>query len=125
MIQIAVSPSEWVEPARTLASARRNPEATAVAGLGVTVHPLTSELAQQFGVSATQGVVVIAVDKSTPAARKIKPGDIITSVNQQAVASPKQFRDALKGADLKKGVAVKLLSGGVARVEVLKEGGDK
>jgi S1-C subfamily serine protease len=70
-------------------------------------------------------VVVIAVDKSTPAARKgIKPGDVITSVNQQAIASPQQFRDALKNADLKKGVAVKLLSGSTTRVEVLQAGGD-
>jgi serine protease Do len=73
-------------------------------------------------VGLTQGVVVIGVDKGTPAARKgFKPGDIITAINQQAVASPKEFRDALKGADLKKGVSVKLLSGTAARVEVLKE----
>lgn len=93
--------------------------------MGVTVHPLTRELAKQFGVDLTPGVVVIAVDQGTPAARKgIKPGDIITSVNHQAVASPQEFRDALKGADLKKGVAFKLLSGSATRVEVLKEGGD-
>jgi serine protease Do len=71
-------------------------------------------------------VVVVAVDEGTPAARKgIKPGDIITSINQQAVTNPQQFRAALKSADLKKGVAVKLLRGGAARVEVLKETGEK
>jgi S1-C subfamily serine protease len=65
------------------------------------------------------------VEKGTPAARKgIKPGDIITSVNQQAVASAKQFRDAVKNADLKKGVKVELVSGSTARVEVLSEGGN-
>jgi serine protease Do len=126
MIRVEVKPTEWVEQPLVLASAPRSPNENAVAvGLGVTVHPLTQELAKQFGINRTDGVVVVAVDKSTPAARqKIKPGDIITSVNQQAVASPRQFRDALKGADLKKGVAVKLLSGGTARVEVLKEAGD-
>lgn len=73
----------------------------------------------------TKGVIVIAVDKGTPAARKgIKPGDVITSVNQRAVANPEQFREALKGADMKKGVAFKLVSGSAARVEVLKEGGE-
>jgi serine protease Do len=125
MVKVQVQPTEWVEPATTLASARRSPAESTAAGLGVTVHPLTRELAKQFRVDLTQGVIVIAVDKGTPAARKgIKAGDIITSVNQQAVASPQQFREALKGADLKKGVAFKLLSGRAARVEVLKEGGE-
>ncbi|MCX6928349.1 MAG: trypsin-like peptidase domain-containing protein [Verrucomicrobia bacterium] len=125
MIQVTVRPSEWIEPPTVIASTRPSPGETAVAGLGLTVHPLSSELAKQFGVSSTQGVVVVAVDGNTPAARKgIKPGDVITSVNKQAIATPKQFRDALKGVDLKKGVAVKLLSGGTPRVEVLKEGKD-
>jgi serine protease Do len=125
MIQVVVKPVEWAEPANTLASARRSPSENAAVGLGVTVHPLTRELARRFGVSATQGVVVVAVDEKTPAARKgIKPGDVITAVNQQTVTSPKAFRDALKGADLKKGVAVKLLSGSTARIEVLKEGAE-
>jgi serine protease Do len=125
MIQVRVKPAEWAEPAMTLASAEGGPTAESpVAGLGVTVHPLTRELAKQFGADLAEGVVVLAVEKGTPAARKgIKPGDIITSVNQQAVASPKQFRDALKSADLKKGVTVKLVSGSTTRIEVLKEGG--
>jgi len=126
LIQVKVKPAEWVEPAATVASVGRSPSAESpVAGLGVTVHPLTRELAKQFGADLVEGVVVMAVEKGTPAARKgIKPGDIITSVNQQAVASPKQFRDALKHADLKKGVAVKLVSGSTAHIEVLKAGGE-
>jgi serine protease Do len=125
MIKVQVEPAEWIEPAATLASARRNAADSTAAGLGVTVHPLTRETAKQFRVELTQGVIVIAVDKGTPVARKgIKAGDVITSVNQQAVTSPQQFRDALKGADLKKGVAFKLVSGSGARVEVLKEGGE-
>jgi serine protease Do len=125
MIKVQVEPAEWVEPTATLASARRSPAESTAAGLGVTVHPLTREMAKQFRVELTQGVIVVSVDKGTPAARKgIKAGDVITSVNQQAVTSPQQFRDALKGADLKKGVAFKLVSGSAARVEVLKEGGE-
>jgi serine protease Do len=124
-VQVQVQPAEWVEPAATLASARRSPSESTAAGLGLTVHPLTRELAKQFRVDLTKGVIVIAVDKGTPAARKgIKPGDVITSVNQRAVANPEQFREALKGADMKKGVAFKLVSGSAARVEVLKEGGE-
>ena len=124
MIQVTVKPTEWVEPTADFASIMPSPATEGpVAGLGVTVHPLTRELAKQFG--ADLGVIVLSVEKGTPAARKgIKPGDIITSVNQQAVASAKQFRDAVKNADLKKGVKVELVSGSTARVEVLSEGGN-
>jgi serine protease Do len=123
MIRVTVRPSEWIEPPAAVASARPGPSETAVAGLGLTVHPLSSALAQQFGVSSTQGVLVIAVESNTAAARKgIKAGDVITSVNKQAIANPKQFRDALQSADLKKGVTVKWVSGGTPRVEVLKDG---
>jgi len=87
------------------------------------VHGLTSELANQFGVGMTDGVILMAVENGSPADLKgLKPGDIITSVNQQAVANPKQFRDAIKKADLKKGVIINFISGSTARFEVLKQG---
>jgi serine protease Do len=122
MVKIQVQPGEWVEPTATFVAAQRDSAVRTATALGVTVHPLTRELAKQFRVDLTPGVIVVVVDRGTPAERKgIKAGDIITSVNQQAVASPQQFRDALKGADLKKGVAFKLVSGKVARVEVLRE----
>jgi serine protease Do len=125
LLQVKVEPAEWVERATTLASTRSSADPATATGLGVTIRPLTSELAKQFGVALTNGVVVVAVDEGTPAARKgIKPGDIITSINQRAVASPRQFRDALKSADLKKGVAVRWLSGSTTRVEVFQAGGD-
>jgi S1-C subfamily serine protease len=78
----------------------------------------------------TEGVIVVSVDKNSPAARNgIKPGDIVTSImaspnNSQAVTNPKQFADALKNADLKKGVIVNLQSADSVRFEILKDGGD-
>ncbi len=54
----------------------------------------------------------------------MKPGEIITSVNQQPVSNPKQFRDALSKADLKKGIIINLLSGNSARFEILKQGAE-
>jgi len=41
----------------------------------------------------------------------LKPGDIITGLNQQTVTNTRQFRDALRKADLKKGVIVNFVSG--------------
>lgn len=104
---------------------QRSPGEPAATGLGVTVHPLSGELTKQFELKVTQGVVIVAVDKSSCAARQgIKPGDVIISINQRAVTSSREFRDACQGADLKKGVTVKWASGSTTRVQVLKEGAE-
>ena len=126
VIKIKVKPAEWVvEPPVVTASAKSSPGKegdTAAAGLGLMVHALTHELATRFGVEMIQGVLVVAVEKETPAARKgIKPGDIITQMDHQYIASPKQFLNAVKKVDLKKGVVILLTSGDAARFEVLKE----
>jgi serine protease Do len=121
-LQVKVSPSEWVQPVAAIAkvNSTRDPETQPVA-LGIAVEPLTKELAAQFGIDLTEGVVVASVDKNSPAARKgLKPGDLITSINQQETHSPKQFREVLKRVDLKKGVLINLVSGSTARFEILK-----
>jgi serine protease Do len=100
-------------------------ESAAAANLGLTVHPVTRQLTDHFGVNMTEGVIVVAVDKNGPAAQnEIKPGDIITSVNQQPVANPKQFHDALKKADLKKGVLLNLTNRDESWFEILHDSGD-
>jgi S1-C subfamily serine protease len=50
----------------------------------------------------------------------MKTGDIITALNHQRVANPKQFRDELRKTDLKKGVIVNFNTGNALRFEVLK-----
>jgi serine protease Do len=121
-IQIKVSPSEWVEPAPAIVRVKSTPApGTNSLNIGVTVQNFTSELAEKFGVDLTEGVVVTSVEKNSAAARKnLKPGDVITSINQQPVRTPKQFHDALKAADLKAGLLVNLISGNTARFEILK-----
>ena len=54
--------------------------------LGVTVSPLTDQLASYFGVK--QGVLVSAVTSDSPAAGAgVRAGDVITAVNGQTVSS--------------------------------------
>jgi serine protease Do len=124
-ISVKIKPGEYKDAAVAPVQVKGKPANAAPAGLGITVHTLTHELAEEYRVDMTDGVVVVSVDKNSPAERKeIKAGDIITGVNQQAVTTPKQFADVVKKADLKKGVIVNLVSGGVARFEILKEGAE-
>jgi len=60
--------------------------------LGVGIQGLTKELAKQFGLKEGQGVLINEVYEDDPAyAAGIKPGDIITMVDDHAVDSPNQL----------------------------------
>jgi serine protease Do len=122
-VQVKIKPDEYVQPAFALSSLAPVPELAEPPGLGMTVHPLTGELAEQFGIEPTRGVIVVTVDRDSPADRKgIRPGDVITGIGQQPVSTPRQFSEALRKADLKKGVIVNLISGKTARFEIVREG---
>jgi len=123
LIQVKVAPGEYVPPTQ-LASVRRDATSEGDSNkLGVTVHALTRELASQFGVEPTEGVIIMSDEKDMPADLKgLKAGDVITSLNQQSVKNSKEFRDVLRKADLKKGIIVNVVSGKTARFEVLKQG---
>ncbi|THU01973.1 trypsin-like serine protease [Lampropedia puyangensis] len=58
------------------------------AWVGLVSDPLTPELAQAAGVKASSGVIVTGVLQGGPAAKAgIRPGDVITQINQQPVKS--------------------------------------
>jgi serine protease Do len=127
-LQVKVSPQLWVDPdAATQVSTQRGSGATnGHSAMGITVHTITPDLAKQFKIGKTEGVLVVAVEKGTVAAKHgVRPGDIITSITtsggQQAIRTPKQFREAIKKADSSKGVILNLTSDGASRFEVLKE----
>ena len=66
--------------------------------LGVTVEPMTPDLAAQLGLSRnTQGVVIDGVDPAGAAAQAgLEQGDVIQQVNRQPVRSAGDFRAALE-----------------------------
>ena len=123
--QVKLNAGEWADPA-TLAAAKTGLHSEAdPAGLGITVHPMNRELANQFGIETGPGLIIVGIEKGSIAAEHgIKPGDVVTAVNQQPVSNVKQFHEALKKADVKKGVILNLLSGDVARFEILRLGSD-
>jgi len=67
------------------------------AALGITVAPLTPELAGQLGIKRdTKGIVVRDVDPDGRAADVLRPGDVIQEVNRRPVDSVDALRSALR-----------------------------
>jgi Do/DeqQ family serine protease len=69
--------------------------------LGITVVPVTPDLARQLGLRpGTQGLVIEQLDPAGPAARAgLQAGDLIEQVNRQAVRNPDDMRRALQASN--------------------------
>jgi Do/DeqQ family serine protease len=70
------------------------------AGFGMTVEPLTPEIARELELTKrTEGVVVRSVDPDgAAAAAGLQPGDVIAQVNGKPVKTPADLKSALKAA---------------------------
>ena len=67
---------------------------------GLTVQPITPDLARQFKLPAGAGVLVSEVEEGSPAARAgIRPGDAVVEVNRRRVRDVSGFEEALGRAD--------------------------
>ena len=126
-VKVKLTPEAWPEKdglALTRSGNRKIvPEKTT--SFGLTVQNINKELAQQFGVEQTDGVIITEVQRGSLAERKgFKAGDIITMVNQQPISNTREFSEAIKNSDLKRGVIINYTSRGTGRFEVLKELGE-
>ncbi len=59
--------------------------------LGVTVQPLTGQLAEHFGVPGKKGVLVSEVMDGSPSAGKLKSGDVITAIDGKEFDTPEEM----------------------------------
>ena len=92
---------------------------------GLAVQPLTEDLAASYNLKPGSGVVVSEVEQSSPAAiQGIKAGDVITEVNRKPVSTPRQFREAIKNSDPKRGVMLNLIGEEGSKFLILKEGAE-
>jgi serine protease Do len=68
--------------------------------LGVTVQPLTPEIARSLRLSDPnlRGLVVSGVNPSSDAASKLQQGDVILSINQRATRTPDEAAAAIAAA---------------------------
>jgi serine protease Do len=90
-------------------------QAAAQASLGLAVQPLTPAIARQVGVPATtKGLVIGGVDASSDAAAKgLKRGDVIISVNGRPATTVADVRNAVTEAtNAKRGTVLMLIQRG-------------
>ena len=124
-IQVKVKPEAWPEEGIPVLSRREPVPDDKSKSFGLTVQTLTKDLAEQHGIDKAEGVLVSEVERDSVASRKgIKPGDVITEVNGKVISTPKQFLQALKAVDAKKGVVILYSSRGTSKVEILKDTGE-
>ena len=66
--------------------------------MGLTLEELTPETAKKFRLSVEKGLVVTEVTKGSSAARAgVRPGDLLTEVDQKPVKTVQEVHQALKG----------------------------
>jgi Do/DeqQ family serine protease len=64
--------------------------------LGVSIYSLTPDTAKSLDIPNTQGVLVSQVTEGSAAEKAgIKPGDVITSINNQTIKSNSELRNAI------------------------------
>jgi len=76
--------------------------------LGMSVEEITPELAKNYGLTETTGVVVVQVDEGTPAAEAgLRAGDVILEIDQDPVEDVRGFSRKLE--DYEKGDTILFL----------------
>jgi len=93
MVSLSITLGRREEAEGALTPATTEPESPQVSEmLGLTLSEVTPELTEEFGLTATAGLVVTAVDPASDAAAKgLVPGDLITEAGQQAITSVADF----------------------------------
>ena len=77
--------------------------------LGVSIQPLTPELAKSFGLKDEKGVLISDVVQDSPAERAgIAAGDIVVEFDKKKVDSPQDLQKAVAGTVPGKGVPLKV-----------------
>jgi serine protease Do len=89
-IQVEIGELEEEEKPQVASEARPN--------LGLTVREITPELARNFGLSETSGVVIVQVQANSPAQEAgLAPGDLILEMDQVELKDLEQFNKMTEG----------------------------
>ena len=81
--------------------------------LGVSIQPVTPELAKQFNIKEGKGVLVGDVTEDSPAEKAgMKRGDVISEYNGNSITDPAMLRNLVAGTAPNTAVSIMLLRGG-------------
>jgi serine protease Do len=84
--------------------------------LGVSIQPLTPELAKSFGIAEPKGVLVASVADGSPAERAgVKPGDVIVRYDGKPVDSPRALPPLVANTAVGKTVELTVVRDGSTR----------
>ncbi|MCX7857411.1 MAG: DegQ family serine endoprotease [Deltaproteobacteria bacterium] len=85
--------------------AQREPELER--NLGLVVQDLTPEIAKHLNIKDRTGVIVTDVQPGSPAHEaNIRRGDIIKEVGKKQIKNSRDFKEAMRGANLKEGIVM-------------------
>ena len=83
------------------------------AGFGITLNNITPEMSRRLEIpSGTKGAVVTEIDPDSPAARSLRPNDVILQVNRAPVANAIEASQALRAVPAGRTVGMLVLRGG-------------
>ncbi|MFV2069631.1 MAG: Do family serine endopeptidase [Pirellulales bacterium] len=89
--------------------------------LGMTVSPLTDEVAERLGMQDVKGVVITSVEQGGPADRAgLSSGMVITQARRTAVRSVKDLQTAIEKEEKESGVLLLVRTGTGSRFVVVK-----
>jgi serine protease Do len=78
--------------------------------LGVSIQPVTPELAQSFNLEGEQGALVAEVLPDSPAEKAgIKPGDVVVEFNQRKITEMNELPRIVAATEVGKKVTIKLI----------------
>lgn len=81
--------------------------------MGVTIQPITEELAQSFGLKEPKGALVNDVIKGSPADKAgISQGDVITALNGKDVKDPSHLQRVVAESGIGKAVKISIMRDG-------------
>jgi len=106
-----------------VASNKNGKEGDGGARLGVSLQPLTGDVARELGYEGSEGVVVADVVPGSPAHRAgLRPGALITEVNRKQARDPKDVQAAVKESADQGTVLLRVREGNASRYVAVKIG---
>jgi serine protease Do len=116
-VTIGEQPSDLSRAAR---GSRGMGHGSLFAKMGMSLQDLTPELADQFGYSKGQGVLIAEVAPDSPAARVgMQPGQLIEEVNKVRIHNLAELKKALKLAENPKQILLRVRAGEFSQYVVL------